>query len=108
ARTLEPKASAVLRDQLIAQLKALNSPEEAADWAHRVLASKNTLVLTHAEQVELAFQLKLSTLMTDQPSVCAATRNAKKAPQKAKMGQQVQTKRACGALSSDGSATGTM
>ena len=69
ARTLEAEASAVLRDQLIAQLKALNSPEEAADWAHRVLASKNSLVLTHAEQVELAFQLKLSTLMTDQSSI---------------------------------------
>jgi hypothetical protein len=69
ARTLEPKASEVLRDQLIVQLKALNSPEEAADWAHRVLGSKNRLVLTHAEQVELAFQLKLSTFMTDRPSV---------------------------------------
>jgi hypothetical protein len=69
ARTLEPKASEVLRDQLIAQLKALNSPEEAADWAGRVLASKNGLVLTHAEQVELAFQLKLSTLRTNQPAI---------------------------------------
>jgi hypothetical protein len=69
ARTLEPKASEGLRDQLIAQLKALNSSEEAADWAHRVLASKNNLVLTHAEQVELAFQLKLSTLLTDQPTI---------------------------------------
>jgi hypothetical protein len=69
ARTLEPKASEVLRDQLIAQLKALNSPEEAADWAHRVLASKNRLVLTHAQQVELAFQLKLSALMADQPTI---------------------------------------
>jgi hypothetical protein len=69
ARTLEPKASEVLRDQLIAQLKALNSTEEAAHWAHRVLASKNSLVLTHAEQVELAFQLKLSALMTDQPTI---------------------------------------
>ena len=69
ARTLEPKASEVLRDLLIAQLKALNSSDEAADWAHRVLASKNSLVLTHAGQVELAFQLKLSTLITDQPSV---------------------------------------
>jgi hypothetical protein len=58
----------VLRDQLIAQLKDLNSPEEAADWAHRVLASKNSLVLTHAEQIELAFQLKLSALMADQPT----------------------------------------
>jgi hypothetical protein len=68
-RTLEPEASAVLRDQLIAQLKGLNSTEEAADWAHRVLASKNSLVLTHAEQVELAFQLKLSALLPDQPGV---------------------------------------
>jgi hypothetical protein len=69
ARTLEPEASAVLRDQLIAQLKGLNSAEEAAAWAHRVLASKDSLVLTHAKQVELAFQLKLSTLMTDQPTI---------------------------------------
>jgi hypothetical protein len=69
ARRLEPKASEVLRDQLIAQLKALNSAEQAADWAHRVLASKDSLVLTHAEQVELAFQLKLSTLMTDLPAI---------------------------------------
>ena len=69
ARTLEPKASEMLRDQLIAQLKALNSREEAADWAHRVLASKNSLVLTHAQQVELAFQLRLSALMTDQPTI---------------------------------------
>jgi hypothetical protein len=60
ARTLEPKASAVLRDQLVAQLKGLSSPEEAADWAHRVLASKNSLGSADARQVELAFQLKLS------------------------------------------------
>ena len=66
ARTLEPEASELLRDQLIAQLKGLNSAEEAADWAHRVLASKDSLVLTDAKQVELAFQLKLSALMTDQ------------------------------------------
>jgi hypothetical protein len=64
ARTLEPEASAALRDQLIAQLKGLNSAQEAADWAHRVLASKNNLVLADAEQVELAFTLKLSAFMT--------------------------------------------
>src|SRR5262249_19618301 len=69
ARTLEAEASAMLRDQLIAQLKALNSSEEAADWAHRVLASKDNLGSADARQVELAFQLKLSTLVTDQPSV---------------------------------------
>jgi hypothetical protein len=69
AQTLEPEASAELRDQLIAQLKGLNSAEEAAAWAHRVLASKTSLVLTDAKQVELAFQLKLSTLMTDWSTV---------------------------------------
>ncbi|MFZ2081171.1 MAG: ERF family protein [Xanthobacteraceae bacterium] len=74
ARTLEPKASEVLRDQLIAQVKALNSAEEAAAWAHRVLASKNSLVLTHAEQVELAFQLKLSAFITDQPPVAVQSK----------------------------------
>jgi len=58
-----------LRDQLIAELKDLNSTEQAADWAHRALASKNSLVLADAEQVELAFQLKLSALMTDRPTV---------------------------------------
>ena len=69
ARTLEPEASAVLRDQLIAQLKGLKSPDEAANWAHRILASKTSLVHADAEQVELAFQLKLSAFMTDQPTI---------------------------------------
>jgi hypothetical protein len=59
----------VLRDQLIAELKGLNSAEEAAEWAHRVLASKASLVFADAKQVELAFQLKLSTLITEQPTI---------------------------------------
>jgi hypothetical protein len=58
----------VLRDQLIAELKNLNSAEQAADWAHQVLPTKTSLVFADAKQVELAFQLKLSTLMTDQPT----------------------------------------
>jgi hypothetical protein len=78
ARTLEPEASTVLRDQLIAQLKGLNSAEEAADWAHRVLASKNGLVLTDAKQVELAFQLKLSALLPDQPVVAGKAKTLRR------------------------------
>ena len=74
ARTLEPEGSAALRDQLIAQLKALNSAEEAADWAHGVLALKASLVFADAKQVELAFQLKLSTLITDQPPVAEVSK----------------------------------
>jgi hypothetical protein len=63
---LHPEASAVLRDQLIAELTELNSSDEAANWAHRAIASKNGLAATHAEQVELAFQLKLSALTTEE------------------------------------------
>src|SRR5262249_42163890 len=45
---------------------------------HRVLASKNSLVLSHAEQVELAFQLKLSAFMTDRPTVAAQPKTRRK------------------------------
>jgi hypothetical protein len=78
ARALEPEASAVLRDQLIAQLEGLNSADEAANWAHRVLASKNGLVLADAERVELAFQLKLSAFMTDQPTVAGQAKTRRR------------------------------
>src|SRR5262252_9466766 len=67
-RTLESEASTALRDQLIAELKDLNSADQAADWAHQALASKNSLVVADAAQVELAFQLKLSAFMTNQPT----------------------------------------
>jgi len=62
---LEPAASAALRDKLIAELKELNSADEAAEWAHRIIGSKNSLIPTDAQQVELGFQLKLSTLTTE-------------------------------------------
>jgi hypothetical protein len=78
ARTLEPEASAVLRDKLIAQLKDLNSPDEATNWAHRVLASKNSLVLADAAQLELAFQLKLSAFITDRPTVAGQPKTRRK------------------------------
>ena len=86
ARTLEPKASEVLRDQLIAQLKALNSAEEAAAWAHQVLPSKDSLVLADAKQVELAFQLKLSALLPDQPAVAEQPEAPRRRPQRARSG----------------------
>jgi hypothetical protein len=65
---LEPTASAALRDKLIAELKELNSPDEAAQWAHRIMGSKNSLNSKDAEQVELGFQLRLSTLTTESPN----------------------------------------
>jgi hypothetical protein len=56
---LEPEASAALRDQLIAELRDLNSAEEAANWAHRIMPSKNSLIEADAALIEQAFQAKL-------------------------------------------------
>src|SRR6516225_6845758 len=58
--TLEPQASASLRHQLTTELKDLNSAEDAANWAQRVLAAKNTLTTPDAERVEQAFQARLA------------------------------------------------
>ena len=63
--TLEPQASASLRDQLTAELKDLNSAEDAANWAHRVLATKNTLTTADAERVEQAFQVRLASIVIE-------------------------------------------
>jgi hypothetical protein len=64
-RKLEPQASAVLRDQLTAQLEDLNSAEDAANWAQRVLATKNTLTTPDAECVEQAFRVRLASIVTE-------------------------------------------
>ncbi len=59
---LEPEASAALRDQLTAELTAVNSVDDAAHWAHRVLGAKNTLTTADAERVEQAFKEKLASI----------------------------------------------
>jgi hypothetical protein len=41
-KVLEPRRSAELRDRLAAELKDLNSAEEAANWAHQVLGAKRS------------------------------------------------------------------
>jgi ERF superfamily len=66
---LEPTASAALRDKLMAELKRLQSSDEAAAWAHRTMGAKNSLNARDAERIELAFQLKLSTLTAPEPNV---------------------------------------
>ena len=55
-------ASATLRDQLVGELKAIASPDDAAIWAHRILRAKNSLTEVDARRVEDAFQAKLETL----------------------------------------------
>jgi hypothetical protein len=62
--TLEPHASAALRDQLTAELNNLNSAEDAANWAQRVLATKDTLTTADAERIEQAFQKRLASIVS--------------------------------------------
>jgi hypothetical protein len=57
---LGTQLSASLRESLIEQLAAINSPEEAAAWALRNLPAKNTLTTADAKMVEKQFQERLS------------------------------------------------
>jgi hypothetical protein len=61
---LGPEASAALRDQLMTELKAIGSSDEATSWAHRILSGKNSLMAADARQVEDAFQARLASFGT--------------------------------------------
>ena len=64
-RVVEPEASAVSRDRLVAEVNGLASADDAALWAHRSLWDKNRLTEGDAEQVERAFETKLATFSSD-------------------------------------------
>src|SRR5437016_2207227 len=63
--TLEPIASAALRERLTAELKDIGSAEQAADWARRVMGAKNSLASADAEHVERAFQERLVSIANE-------------------------------------------
>jgi hypothetical protein len=56
---LEEEASKQLRDELLAEIKALKDSEDLALWAHRRLASKNRLTADDARIVEASYQTLL-------------------------------------------------
>ena len=58
--TLEPEASAALREQLLADLAGLARPKDLDRWALSCLPTKNTLTANDARLVEAAFQGKLA------------------------------------------------
>lgn len=64
---LDPKPSAALRDRLAAELREINSSEEAANWAHRVLSAKNRLTAADAARIEETFRKKVTSINTDTP-----------------------------------------
>ena len=51
--------SAILRDQLIAELQSLKGGDDLALWAYRCLSAKNTLTADDARAVESAYQAVL-------------------------------------------------
>jgi ERF superfamily len=59
---LKRQLSIVLRDQLVNELRAITSAEEAALWARRILPAKSSLETTDARQLEQAFQTRLAEL----------------------------------------------
>ena len=59
---LGEQLSASLRESLIEQMAAITSEDEAAAWAHRNLAAKNTLTAADAKIVEEQFQSRLSAI----------------------------------------------
>ena len=59
---LKSQLSAVLRDQLLGELKEVNSVDAAAIWARRSLPAKNSLNVADARQLENAFQARLAEL----------------------------------------------
>jgi hypothetical protein len=56
---LGEQLSASLRESLIEQMAAMKSEDEAAAWAHRNLAAKNTLTAADAKIVEERFQARV-------------------------------------------------
>jgi ERF superfamily len=59
---LSPEASAVLRDQLVIELAAVVTADEAAGWAYRSLRAKNTLTSADADIIEQAFRHKMQSV----------------------------------------------
>ena len=57
---LGPEQSAALRERMLLGLDQLQSADEAADWVHKNLAAKNTLIAADADAVEAGFREKLA------------------------------------------------
>jgi predicted DNA-binding protein (UPF0251 family) len=63
--------SEALRDRLVAELSDLKSADEAADWVHKNLSAKNTLISADAKLVEASFRGRLVAIEGGQPSAAS-------------------------------------
>jgi hypothetical protein len=73
---LSTALSASLREELLHEIEALNSSDDAALWSWRRLGAKNTLVASDAALVEEAFRSRL-TMFGTEPAVGAETQQGK-------------------------------
>jgi hypothetical protein len=62
---LATEPSAILREQLIAEIRDLKDGDDLALWAHRRLPAKNTLTAGDAGVVEAAYQAVLDAIIRD-------------------------------------------
>jgi ERF superfamily len=67
--TLDTEQSAKLREQLLASVAQLQSEEKAADWVHKNMPAKNTLIAADGNLVESGFKDKLASIQSMQASV---------------------------------------
>jgi hypothetical protein len=79
ARSVPPilavDSSAQLRDRLLGELSGVQSSDEAANWANRSLAAKNTLIVADAQLVEDRFRIKMAALEEAQTEAPEAARS---------------------------------
>jgi ERF superfamily len=68
--------STMLSQQLIAEIRDLNSGEDLALWAHRRLPAKNTLLAEDARSVEVAYLTLLNAVDEQPPNEPPSTKNA--------------------------------
>ena len=83
-QTLDPEASAVLRDRFVTELEDLSTGDDAAVWAHRSLPEKNKLTLADAQHVEKVFQAKITPFAVptvDQPETTRELERASTPPE---------------------------
>jgi ERF superfamily len=70
---LAAEASAVRREQLVAEMAALTTADDLDAWSYRCLPTKNTLTVSDARLLEQAFRAKLMALgAADEPGLHVA------------------------------------
>jgi hypothetical protein len=69
---LSSEQSSKLRDEMLAEIRSLNSDQDLLVWAGSRLARKNTLLETDAQLIEIAYQQRLGEAKLPQNKEVAA------------------------------------